>query len=623
MSSPSNAKLAPPTDTTLRLAGSGRGPEEEIRPVASADPGTGSGSVTRIVLPVPADSMTRLRRELQALYGAAGDEVLESITAAVERAAAGIHGNPSTAGPDARRRAWTEPDALVITYGDQIRAPGEPPLRTLHRFLRAHLTGLVDAVHLLPVYPWSSDDGFAVVDHTRIDPALGTWQEVSAIGADFAVMLDVVLNHVSGSHPWLAGFLNGDPAFDDHFVEVSPEADLSAVIRPRSRPLITRFRSPRGDRRLWTTFSADQVDLNYRNPRVLTRMVDVVLGYLAHGAALLRLDAVGYSWKEQGTSCLNLEGAHRLVRVLRASIDAVAPAVALVTETNVPHLANVAYFGDGTDEAQAVYQFPLPPLVLHAFLTGDATRLASWITTVGQPPPGCVFLNFLASHDGIGLMPAHGLLEDTEIDALVERVIRHGGLASMRDAPLGPRPYELNTTLFDALSDPNGTEPESLRVARFLAANSVMLALAGVPAIYVHSLFGSSNDRTAAEQSLSPRRINRARFDERDLEAALADSSTRTHRVFEGYAELLRARASHPAFDPAAPQRVLEAPPGVFALERGSSGTGRVACLVNVTAAPQDAPAGVSGTDLLTGLDLDADDRLELSPYRVAWLAGP
>ncbi len=565
----------------------------------------------------PGDPLRRLERELHSLYGSRAGDALDDITALLRRHGTG---NPR---PGGGRREWTERDAVLITYGDQVRVPGEAPLGTLHRFLRRHLAGLVTSVHLLPVFPWSSDDGFAVVDHTRIDPGLGDWDDVSAIAAEFAVMLDVVLNHVSASHPWLAGFLNGDPAFGGHFVEVAPDADLSAVVRPRSRPLITRFASPGGDRWLWTTFSADQVDLNYRNPEVLVRMVEVVLGYLAHGAALLRLDAVGYAWKEAGTSCLSLEGAHRLVRLLRAAIDAVAPYVALVTETNVPHLENVAYFGDGTDEAQAVYQFSLPPLVLHAFVTGDAGRLASWISRVDQPPPGCVFLNFLASHDGIGLMPALGLLDDAEVDGLVERVIRHGGLVSMRDTRSRPRPYELNTTLFDALSDPNGAEPERLRVARFLAANSVMLMLSGVPGIYVHSLFGSPNDLVAAETSGSPRRINRARFAERELEAALADPQSRARRVFDGYAAMLRARASHPAFRPDAPQRVLETPPSILAIERGSSETGRVQCLVNVAANPRSTPAPASGTDLLSGRQAAAGDPLTLQPYEVMWLAGP
>jgi glucosylglycerate phosphorylase len=563
------------------------------------------------------DPAERLRRELHDLYGARHREPTDDIVSQVERFAASRPSSPPNA-----IRTWTERDALLITYGDQVRRSGEAPLRTLHRFLQRRLSGLLTAVHLLPVYPSSSDGGFAVTDYSSIDPALGGWPDVESIARDFDVMLDVVLNHASASHPWLAGFLAGDPAYAEHFIEAPPGADLSAVVRPRARPLITRFPSPTGARALWTTFSPDQVDLNYRNPRVLERMVDVVLGYLGHGASLFRLDAVGYSWKKPGTSSLNLAGAHRLVRIFRAVLDAAAaPSAALVTETNVPQHENAAYFGDGTDEAQAVYQFCLPPLVLHALLTGDAGSLASWISQVEAPPAGCVFLNFLASHDGIGLLPAEGLLPPAEIDALVAAVTGHGGLVSMRDTPRGPRPYELNTTLFDGLSDPNAREPAALPVSRFLAANSVMLALAGVPAIYVHSLFGSPNDLAGVERTGSNRQINRRRFREAELESELADPRSRAARVFRGYARLLRARASHPAFRPDAPQRILEAPRGILAFERGSSRTGRVRCLVNLTAAPRRVRVPGPTRDLLSRRTVAGRETLELAPYQTLWLA--
>ncbi|HXJ64305.1 MAG TPA: alpha-amylase family glycosyl hydrolase, partial [Actinomycetota bacterium] len=502
----------------------------------------------------------------------------------------------------------------------QVRAPGEAPLRALHGFLRDRLAGLVSAVHLLPVFPWSSDDGYAVEDFASIDPALGDWDDVAAIARDFDVMLDVVMNHVSASHPWLTGFLGGDPAFGRHFLEVEPGTDLSGVVRPRTTPLLTPFPSSAGERLLWTTFSADQVDLNYAEPAVLARMLEVVLDILGSGATLLRLDAVGYTWKEPGTSCLNLAGAHHLVRAVRSAVDAAAPGAAVVTETNVPQPDNVAYFGDGAAEAHAVYQFSLPPLVLHALMFGTAERLSPWISELEPAPPGCAYLDILATHDGIGLMPAHGILPEAEIAEMVERVRRHGGLVTMRDTPFGPRPYELNSTLFDALSDPNAGEPESLGIDRHLAASSIMLALAGVPGIYVHSLFGTPNDREAANASGIPRRINRRRFERAALETELGDPRSRARRVFDGTVRLLRARGSHPAFRPDSPQRVLEAPSGVLALERGSDATGRVRCLVNLTTDEQTVPAP-EGIDLLAGRSVAAEDVFRLGPYEVAWIA--
>ena len=269
-----------------------------------------------------------------------------------------------------------------------------------------------------------------------------------------------------------------------------------------------------------------------------------------------------------------------------------------------------------------MYQFSLPPLVLHALLFGTAERLAPWIDALEPPPPGCAFLDMLATHDGIGLMPAQGILPEADIAEMVDRVVRHGGLVAMRDTPLGPRPYELNSTLFDALSDPNADEPESTRIARHLAAGSIMLALEGVPGLYVHSLFGTPNDRAGADASGMPRRINRRRFDLAALEAELADPGSRARRVFDGTARMLRSRRSHPAFRPDSPQRVLEAPPGVLALERGSEATGRVCCLVNLTAGERTVPAPGDGTDLLTGRTARTGDRLRLRPYEAVWFAG-
>jgi len=566
---------------------------------------------------LPSEPLRRLGRELDELYGDGSDEAFREIVT-ILRAHAAQRNTPSPG-----RRTWTERDAVLITYPDQIRAPGEAPLRTLHEFLRKRLEGLVTAVHLLPIFPASSDDGFAVQDYSAVDPKLGDWGDVSAITGDFEVMLDLVLNHVSASHPWVRGFLDDDPRARDFFIEVRRDAELQGILRPRAHPLVTAFPGRDGERSLWTTFSRDQVDLNYRNPRVLARIVDVMLTYVAHGADLLRLDAVGYSWKELGTRCFNLPGAHRLVRVLRAALDIVAPPVALVSETNANHADNVSYFGDGTSEAQVVYQFTLPPLVVHAIHTGDTGRLSSWLASMERPPDGCAFLNFVASHDGIGLMPAEGFLSAEEVDALAGRIVQHGGLVSERDTPRGPRPYELNSTLFDALSDPGAGEPESLQVSRFLAANAVMLMLAGIPGIYVHSLFGSANDRTAAKETGIARGINRARFDARELESVLADARSRPRLVFEGFTALLRARAPHPAFRPDAPQRVVEASPGVLAVERGSDETGRVLCAVNLTASPRWVDSPRPASDLLSGRPASVGERFDLEAYQCAWLAEP
>lgn len=485
------------------------------------------------------------------------------------------HGRP---GP---RRRPDQSDVVLITYGDTLEGE-EPPLRTLRAFARAHLRDLVSGIHVLPFFPWSSDYGFAIKDYLEVDPRLGTWDDVEALAADFDLMLDFVCNHLSAESGWFRSYLRGHVPERDYFLSADPGADLSRVVRPRTTPLLTEFETSSGPRWLWTTFSPDQVDLDYHHPSLLLRVLGVLLTYVQHGATRIRLDAVGYLWKEIGTTCIHLPQTHELVKLFRDLLDEAAPGVGIVTETNVPHADNVSYFGNGHDEAQMVYQFPLAPLVMDAFRRGDATRLRDWARGLSTPSAETTFFNFLASHDGVGLVPARGLLSPFEIEALAAQVRRHGGQVSMKSDPGGGEsPYELNATFFDALSDPAEAWPR--RRDRFLAAQSIMLALAGVPGIYIHSLFGSRNDQAGYERSGWARDLNHGHLPVSGLEAALADPATETAQIFAGMAALLRARRTHPAFDPASPQALPDAPPGVLAVRRGSEGAPGVLCLVNLT----------------------------------------
>jgi sucrose phosphorylase len=361
---------------------------------------------------------------------------------------------------------------------------------------------------------------------------------------------------------------------------------LSLVIRPRALPLLTEFQTAAGPRKAWTTFSADQVDLNFKNPAVLLAVVDALLFYVNQGARFIRLDAIAFLWKEIGTTSLHLAQTHRVIQLLRAVLDQVAPEVLLITETNVPHADNVSYFGDGTNEAQLVYNFALPPLVLHAMLGGDARKLTRWAQSLTLPSDRVTFFNFLASHDGIGVNPARGILSKAELDALVDRVQEHGGFISYKSMSDGSQvPYEMNINYLDALSNPAAGEPPELAARKMLTAQAIMLALQGVPGIYFHSLFGSRGDRAGAERSGILRRINREKLDRSGLETELADESSLRGPVFNGYRELLAARRLHPAFAPDAPQCVLDLDPRVFALRRESAdGQDRMLCLHNVSA---------------------------------------
>ncbi|MGE5139339.1 MAG: sugar phosphorylase, partial [Rudaea sp.] len=528
-------------------------------------------------------------------------------------------------------RPLDERDVLLITYGDQVREPGVPPLRSLSRFLDEWTEGLLSGVHLLPFYPYSSDDGFAVMDYYAVDPALGGWEDIASIRQHRDLMFDAVLNHVSSRNRWFQAYLHGDPAFEDWFIAVEVKADLSRVIRPRTLPLITPFQTAGGERRLWTTFSADQVDLNYQNPRVLLRMLDVLLFYAGHGARFLRLDAIGFLWKETGTTCLHLDQTHTVIQLFRESLDRAAPSVKLITETNVPHADNITYFGNGSNEAQLVYNFALPPLVLHSLLTGSAEKLSRWAASLTWPSDRATFLNFLASHDGIGLNPARGILEVQEIDALVAAVRERGGLVSLRSNSDGTAsPYELNINYLDALSDEPGENGSSrYDLDRFITAHAILLALRGVPAIYFHSLFGSRGDLQAARESGQPRRINRAKLLRADLEAELVPLSRRW-LILQRLARLLRARRAHPAFHPNASQHILDIDPRIFALQRTSPDSrDRVLCLHNVSSREVGAvlppvQPGEQWTQLLKEGSMRADESgtlvVRLEPYETAWL---
>ncbi|MBI4786505.1 MAG: sugar phosphorylase [Chloroflexi bacterium] len=569
--------------------------------------------------------MSRILDHLIALYGdAVGRATFARLQSLITNYRSLIPPRPA--------RALTARDAILITYGDQVREPGAPPLLTLADFCARHLAGLVSGIHILPFYPYTSDDGFSVTDYRAVNPALGNWDDVARVrGGEhearpyFRLMFDAVVNHISSQSAWFRGFLRDDPRYRDYFIVVPDGVDVSAVVRPRTSPLLTRLDTPSGPRQVWTTFSADQIDLNYRNPAVLLEIIELLLSYIAHGAEWLRLDAVAFLWKEFGTPCLHLPQTHRVIQLMRAALDEVAPGVMLITETNVPHADNVAYFGDGTNEAHLVYNFALPPLTLHAIHTGNAMTLARWARGLTLPSKQVTFFNFLASHDGIGLNPARGILSDAEIDALVKRTLRHGGLVSQKQNPDGTSSaYELNINYFDALSNPNARESLQTQIDRFVAAHAIMFALIGVPGIYFHSLFGSRSWPAGVAQTGQKRTINREKLYRAALERDLSDTTSRRHRVFARLAPLVRARGAHPAFDPLGGIQVLDTNPSIFAALRGDSAHDAVICLHNVSNQPQTAALdALSGdlVDLITGQEFHATGTAQLAPYQSLWLA--
>jgi sucrose phosphorylase len=518
---------------------------------------------------------------------------------------------------DRRIEPPTQRTACLITYGDGIRRQGETPLHTLAAFLDDHVGDVVSDVHLLPMFPWTSDDGFAVVDHREVNPALGSWADVAELASHHALMFDFVANHTSSSSPWFTGWLARDPRYDGFYLERDPDFDDSLVVRPRTTPLHHPFARPDGTKVwAWTTFGEDQVDVDVRHPGTLLELTDVLLGYLGRGASAVRLDAIGFLWKASGTPCLHLPQTHAVIKLWRAMVDHVAPGARLLTETNVPHHENVSYFGDGHDEAHLVYQFALPPLVLHSFVAESTARLSAWAGSVGPVSDTATWFNFLASHDGIGLRATEGILDDEERARLVERTRAHGGRVSWATRPDGTRTvYELNLGYLDALCTVDEAHDSGVVAAKTLAAHSILFAFLGVPAVYYHSLVGSPPDLEGMVSSRINRRINRAVLDADRLTLELREDPRRS-RIFNGLRHLLDVRRTHEAFSPFGTQRVEHLDDRVFVLRRGEGTADELQCLTNVSGTEVILP-GVRGFDVLTSTRVDP---LLLGPWQSAWL---
>lgn len=532
---------------------------------------------------------------------------------------------------------FSERDVVLITYGDLLTTLGKPPLEVLGGFLRRFMKGAINTVHILPFFPYSSDRGFSIIDYEEVDPRLGSWDDITRLSREFRLMFDGVFNHASSKSRWFQRFLNGRPGYEDFFVAFSTKDAIASdylrlILRPRTSDLLTPFRTINGTRYVWTTFSPDQVDLNFRNPRVLLRVIEILLHYVRRGADLIRLDAVTYIWRELGTSCAHLRETHALVQLFRAILDVVSPRVALITETNVPHADNISYFGDGRNEAQMVYNFALPPLVLHTFHTGSCDTLARWARTLIPVSDTATYFNFLSSHDGVGLLGARGILSDAEIDALVERTGVHGGFVSYRSNGDGTQsPYELNITWYSALNREGSGESQDLQVQRFLAARAIALALRGVPGVYLPTLFGAKNDTEAVLKGAEKRSINRRTYDEASLMRMLDDPECWVSQVARGMRRLVRRRIEQPAFHPNASQVVLPLEPEVFGLLRVRDGQQHLIALTNVTDREQRvrlAVADIGGSplwqDVLSRARHQASDgvlSLRLPPYGIAWLS--
>jgi glucosylglycerate phosphorylase len=518
----------------------------------------------------------------------------------------------------------TQKDIILITYGDQVFHSGETALSTLSSFLNEYVRDIINTVHILPFYPHSSDDGFSIVNYKGVCPLKGSWKDIEKIRKNHRIMFDGVINHMSQLSRWFNCYLADIPEFEDFFINVDPSTDLSNVVRPRTSPLLTEFVDDDGKiRNIWTTFGSDQVDLNYANYKVLLRVLDVLLFYIAKGASLIRLDAIAFIWKELETSCVHLPKTHELIRLMREVMHAVAPEVIIITETNVPHGENISYFGEGNDEAQMVYNFALPPLLAFSVLKSNTEKLTNWAKELDLPGDGVCFFNFTASHDGIGVRAVNGILDEKEITFLVRTAIGHGGYASYR--AIGDEdesPYELNCSYIDLLTHPE--EDDNIRVKRMILSQAVVLVMPGVPGIYFHSLVGSRNYHEAVRKTRINRSINRDKLNYDNLKELLEEEGSLQKILFKRYKQLLSIRINEEAFNPFSKYEFLDLGSKVFAIKRYANDENEsILALFNFTGVNVEIvlPDEYTGhlVDIITHTKIHIQD-LALEPYQIVWL---
>jgi sucrose phosphorylase len=531
--------------------------------------------------------------------------------------------------PRQQQNHWDQRDALMITYGDSLLQETQKPLKTLKQFLDEHVGDVVSGVHILPFYPWSSDDGFSVLDYSSVNESLGDWSDVEAIARDYDVMADLVINHCSGRSLWFENFLKGVSPGKDYFYTADKDADISRVVRPRTSPLLREVETVNGIEHVWCTFSHDQVDLDFRNTEVLKQFVSILRQYLDSGIRLFRLDAVAFLWKVPGTTCLNLAETHEVVRLLRTLVEHARPDAVLITETNIPNRENLSYFGNA-NEAHCVYNFSLPPLLVNTLVTGDCAYLKQWMMSMPPARNGTAYFNFIASHDGIGLRPAEGLLSDTELQSLIETMQGFGGHVSWRALENGEsKPYEINISLFDALKGSVRGEDE-WQLERFICAHAIMFGVEGIPGIYLHSLLATGNDYDRVENSGHTRAINRHQWQYDELLKQLDDPTSTQSVIFGRMQTLLALRRDQPAFHPNATQFTLHLGAALFGFWRQSMDRNQsIFCVHNISAEPQ--PLRLTDINLIETehwCDLISGDRyaeldqdITLAPYQSVWVS--
>ena len=526
-----------------------------------------------------------------------------------------------------KKKIISEKTSVVICYGDSILS-NKPKnlLGTFRNFFQKKLKNLFNTVHFLPFYPSSSDSGFAVKDHYKIDNKLGNWSDVLKFSKKNDVMADIVINHSSARGLWFKNFLKEKKPGKDYFLKVNSKFNISKVIRPRDHKLLKRIDIFKGKDYLWRTFSPDQVDLNFKNPAVLLRFIKIMINLINHGVTIFRLDAIAYLWKENGTKCINLRQTHEIIKLLRIICSFLNVQTTIVTETNLPEKENLSYFGNN-DEANWIYNFSLPPLLIHAFLFENSNYLNKWSKKLPSTKKNTSYLNFIASHDGIGMRPAEGILNKKMISNLLKRLKKNGSRFSYRKIKnQSKKVYEANITIIDALKKTDFDNKGKFFFERYMSAHSIMIAFEGIPAIYFNSLFGTSNDEAKYIITGNNRDINRYRWSEKNILKVLKDKKSKQSAFFDSFSNLLLVRKKQKAFHPNAYRSTLNLSPKIFCFKRVSIDKKQtIICITNLSSKVQFPKIDRKYNKWKNLLDnksfFISDGKLKLDPFQTIWLS--
>ncbi len=525
---------------------------------------------------------------------------------------------------------WTQNDVMLITYGDSIKDKSSHPLECLYHFLQSNLQDSITWVHILPFFPYSSDDGFSVIDYLKVNDSLGDWDDIRRFTESYKVMADLVVNHISSRSQWFENFKSGKSPGKDYFIEVNDEFDISQVVRPRKSPLLKAVQTLTDKKHIWCTFSLDQIDLNFRNPDVLIEIIKIIALYLERGIKIFRLDAVAFLWKKSASSCIHLQETHEIIKLFRTLMEYKAPESILITETNVPNRENLTYFGN-CNEAHLIYNFSLPPLLIYTLISGNCHQLKTWLMSMPPARMDTAYLNFIASHDGIGLRPVEGFLDEQELNILVNTMSSFGGRISSRATENGVhKPYEINISLYDAFQGTAQHGADRWQFARFICAHAIMIALEGVPALYIHSVLGTQNDYKKVENTNQYRSINRHCWQADELNQQLSDTASHHNKVLNEIKRLLEIRKQQPAFHPNATQYTLHLGTKIFAFWRQSINREQsIFSIHNIS--DEKITIALSDINLITTEDWhdlitaekihESTISLDLAPYQTIWLS--